>query len=324
MNRKADMCAALERKQPAGMVPFWELSFHAWDQLSGKHVVLGREFEALTDAVKDRALNTNAEIFLSISEDLGYAALRLPGGYWEEAPGHPAYFWLPGDWRLRQIEVVRKHAPADLMLIENCGGVMAMPGATEYMEFAYKLIDEPEAIDQLAKQCLENGLRMARRLREVGIEALVTASDIADNRGPYFRPEQMERFVLPYLRKWAAEIKALGAYSILHTDGNIMPCLEAIADSGVNAIQAIDPTAGMDLYETKRQVGDRLCLCGNMDCGLLLTGTPEQVYAAARDLLLCCKPGGGLVFGASNAVQREVPVANYRAMARAWREHGTY
>ena len=52
-----------------------------------------------------------------------------------------------------------------------------------------------------------------------------------------------------------------------------------------------------------------------------LGGLDETLAIAHdRDLLLRCKPGGGLVFGASNAVQSEVPVANYRAMARAWRE----
>jgi hypothetical protein len=48
------------------------------------------------------------------------------------------------------------------------------------------------------------------------------------------------------------------------------------------------------------------------------------VYAATRDLLLDCKAGGGLVLGASNAVQQEAPVDNYRAMIHAWQEHGSY
>ena len=34
--------------------------------------------------------------------------------------------------------------------------------------------------------------------------------------------------------------------------------------------------------------------------------------------------GGGFVLGASNAVQREVPAENYRAMLAAWKRYGTY
>ncbi|MBI4023822.1 MAG: hypothetical protein HY360_02510 [Verrucomicrobia bacterium] len=57
----------------------------------------------------------------------------------------------------------------------------------------------------------------------------------------------------------------------------------------------------------KARVGDRLCLCGNVDCGLLLTGTPSQIHAVTAELLAMCKTGGGLVLGASNAVQPVAP-----------------
>jgi len=57
---------------------------------------------------------------------------------------------------------------------------------------------------------------------------------------------------------------------------------------------------------------------------LLVAGRPEDVYGASRDLLISCKDGGGLVFGASNAVQREVPLENYMAQIRAWHDFGQY
>ncbi|MCX7916351.1 MAG: hypothetical protein N3A53_08645 [Verrucomicrobiae bacterium] len=86
-------------------------------------------------------------------------------------------------------------------------------------------------------------------------------------------------------------------------------------------LQAIDLAAGMDLSTVKAAVGHRLCLCGNLDCGLLLTGTPEQNYAAARDRLLIGKPGGAYVFGASNAVQPNLSLENHEAIIAAWRAH---
>ena len=45
-------------------------------------------------------------------------------------------------------------------------------------------------------------------------------------------------------------------------------------------------------------------------------------WEKSSKLLLACKDGGGFVLGASNAVQPEVPVANYRAMIEAWKQHG--
>jgi len=169
-------------------------------------------------------------------------------------------------------------------------------------------------VDEQARMTLRSGVERARILRELGVELLFTASDIADNHGVFFNPAQMERFILPYLREWAAGVRALGGWSVLHSDGNLDACVEALAESGLSALQAIDPVAGMDIRAVKRQVAGRLCLCGNIDCGLLLTGAPDQVRAATRRLLADCAPGGGLVLGASNAVQPEVPPANYRAL----------
>jgi uroporphyrinogen decarboxylase len=324
MSKKSDMQAALEGHQPTGAVPIWEIEFHAWDRASGRHVMLGQEFAALSPAEREKALYANAEILISVSHDLHYAALTVPGGYWEVAPGTPAYYWLPGEARYRQIEVLHEVGVGDLMLVAVSGGVMAMPGATNYVGFAYKLFDAPEEIDEQAQNTLAHGLEAARRFRDMGIEALITASDIADNHGPFFSPQQMERFILPYLRKWARGVREMGGYAILHTDGDLAPCLEGIAASGIHALQAIDPVAGMDIRLVKEQVGDRLCLCGNVDCGLLVNGAPEQVYAATQALLLDCKAGGRLVLGASNAVQQAVSMENYRAMICAWQEFGAY
>jgi uroporphyrinogen decarboxylase len=344
MSKKDDMRAALERRQPVGAVPLWELEFHAWDKAwarvrpreTDRQVVLGEAFCALSPTEQECALHANAEIMLSVAEELDFAALTVPNHYWEIAPGAPAYYWLPPEARFRQIEILHQAGSHGIMLVGGSGGVMAMPGASSYVEFSYRLFDAPEEIDRQAAQTLEHGVEMARRLRDLGIEAVFTASDIADNRGVFFNPAQMERFILPYLRRWAEAVKGMGLYAILHTDGDINSCLEDLAESGIDALQAIDPVAGMEMRSVKDAVGDRLCLCGNVDCGLLVMGTPGpdvspdalsgpgEVYAATRDLLLDCKAGGGLVLGASNAVQPEVPIENYMAMIEAWREHGRY
>jgi uroporphyrinogen decarboxylase len=316
MNRRDDMIAALLcRHQNA--VPIWELSFHLWDAFSGRHVVLGEEFANLGDIEKERALETNEEIMVSVCHDLGFAGLTLPGEYWYQAPGELAYYILPDEYRLRQVQVLRELAQGSLLLIAGTGGVLA---ANYSDDFCYSLIHEPEVIDEMAKDCLKAATGTAARFRDVGIDVVVTSSDIADNSGPFFRPAQMRRFILPYLDSWASRCAEMGLLSILHTDGQMTPHLAEIADTAVNALQALDPVAGMDMISAKEIVGDRLCLCGNIDCGLLLTASPEAGYAATQALLTGMRGKNGWALGASNAVQNEVPIANYRVMISAWRE----
>jgi len=321
VNRKQNMIAALHHRQPPECVPLWELEFQAWDAASGEHVVLGREFEALSAARQERAMHKNAEILLSVSDQMGYAALTSPNAYWEQAPGQLAYYCMPGVTRFRQLEILRELCSDDLMLIACTGGIL---GADYSIDFCGRLADDSDSVDEQARSGLARAMDLARRFRDCGAEAVVSPSDMADNSGPFFSPRQMARWILPYLTEWSERIREMGMYTILHSDGNLTAYMDAIAATGLDAIQAIDPTAGMDMRQTKDTVGTRLCLCGNLDCGLLLRGTPDAIYEATRDLLNTCKDGGGLVLGSSNAVQPEVPMENYRAMVEAWRKYGRY
>ena len=220
--------------------------------------------------------------------------------------------------------VLREVVQDELLLVSGSGGVMAMPGAEEYVEFSYKLYDAPEEIDARAQRTLESGLEAAKRLRDCGADVVLTSSDIADNHGLYFKPQLLERFILPYLCRWATAVRKMDLYAILHSDGNLIKAIDAIADSGIHALQAIDPVAGMDMLATKQAVKGRICLCGNVDCGMLVRGTPQDIYTATRDLLLSCKQDGGLILGASNAVQIEVPVENYLALVQAHQDFCYY
>ena len=140
----------------------------------------------------------------------------------------------------------------------------------------------------------------------------------------FFSPAQLERFWLPYLHKWATAVRDMGLYTILHSDGDLTKVLDLLAASPLQALQAIDPIAGMDLAETKREVGDRLCLCGNVDCGVLHFGPVEKIRDLTRRTLEVGKPGGRYVLGASNAVFQEMAVEHYDAMMGAWQERGDY
>jgi len=316
-NKKPDITAALLSEQPQKAVPLWELEFHLWNSFSDNRVVLGTEFLKLTLAEQEKALHLNAEIMLTVSRELHFSALTVPGGYWEIAPGEPAYYWLPDEARIKQVKILKQLFSDHIMLMAVTGAIIGIPNSNDYIVFSLKLLETPEEIDLLAQKSLLDGIEAAKRFHDLGVDGLITAADIAENRGPYFSPEHMQRFILPYF-------KSLGAFPILHTDGNIETCLDDLAQTGISALQAIDPVAGMDIKKVKQRIGDRVCLCGNIDCGLFLTGTPEQVYEATVAILQDCKTGGGFVLGASNVIQSQAPKENILAMIEAWKQYGTY
>lgn len=319
LSRREIMRMALSGQAVPPEVPIWEIEFHGWNSFSRKKVVLGRAFEALTPAEQEKALHQNAEIFCTVAEELCFHGVTMPSGYWEVAPDVPAYFWLPGEARFKQAEITAKMADGRFMLVGNCGGTIGIPHSDKYLEFSYLMYDTPEKVDEMAAKAYSTGLANLPKWRDAGVEAVFTASDIADNHGVFFPPELFDRFFIKNLRNYATEVRKAGLFLIQHTDGNINTVLEVLADSGIHALQAIDPVAGMDIRDVKKRVGERLTLCGNVDCGLLLTGKPENIYNNTLELIRDCRKGGRFVLGASNAVQQEAPAANYRAMIDAWK-----
>ena len=121
------------------------------------------------------------------------------------------------------------------------------------------------------------------------------------------------------------EYHKLGFYSIKHTDGNVMPILKQMADCKPDAIHSLDPQGGVNLREARKIVGDKIALIGNVNCGLLQTGTDEEVdQDVRRSLNEGMADGKGYVFATSNLVYAGLPLERYERMVELWRREGVY
>jgi uroporphyrinogen decarboxylase len=95
--------------------------------------------------------------------------------------------------------------------------------------------------------------------------------------------------------------------------------------AGIDALDPIEPIAGMDIGEVKARYGDRIALCGNVDCGELLSrGTARQVIEAVKETIAKASPGGGHILASSNSIHPAVKPLNYKAMVEAARRYGRY
>src|SRR5699024_221677 len=102
----------------------------------------------------------------------------------------------------------------------------------------------------------------------------------------FFSPDMFEELVAPHLKECIDTYRSLGYYTIKHTDGNINPILDQIVACGPDALHSIDPQGGMNLAEVRKKYGDKICTIGNVNCGLLQTGTDEE---AAEDVRRCLR-----------------------------------
>ena len=138
-------------------------------------------------------------------------------------------------------------------------------------------------------------------------------------------PGHFRELVLPYLKRSIETAHELGVRYIKHTDGNIWSLLDAMMEAGIDAIDPLEPIAGMDIGEVKTRYGDRMALVGNLDCtDLLPNATPEEVEDAVKETIAKGAPGGGYILASSNSIHPAVRPENYRAMVEAARRWGEY
>ncbi len=161
---------------------------------------------------------------------------------------------------------------------------------------------------------------------EHGVDAIIGGEDWAGKNGPLISPRHYRQLVIPRLQTLVRECHRLGVLFIKHTDGDITRVEEdLLVESGIDAYQAIEPQAGMDIAKLKQRYGQHLTLMGNVDCAHLLTfGTTELVQAETRRIIQAAAPGGGFVLTSSNSIHSGVPVENYLAMLEANRRFGQY
>ena len=103
-----------------------------------------------------------------------------------------------------------------------------------------------------------------------------------------------------------------------------MPILDSLVESKPHALHSLDPQGGVDLGDMKSRIGDKVCLVGNVNCGLLQTGTDAEVEADVRRALSQGMPGGGYVFGTSNCIYTGMALERYELMLKIRQEEGRY
>jgi len=126
------------------------------------------------------------------------------------------------------------------------------------------------------------------------------------------------------LQRIASEAHQRNLKIIIHSCGNVNELLDLFADWGFDGIHSLEPTAGMDLAEVKRRVGDRMCVFGNLDIAHVLSqGTRPEVEAAVKAALRAAAQDGGFIMAMTNS-HHAVKVENTRWMVEYTHRHGTY
>ncbi len=187
--------------------------------------------------------------------------------------------------------------------------------------FAYAMADDPQLVDMVLSTYVDWSIKAVKSLVKAGFDLVWSFDDVADNNGSLFSPKVYRELVIPHLRRVAQAIKSTGVPWISHSDGDMKPILENWLSLGMNGIHPIQPDV-MDIFSLKEQVGNRVCLVGNIDMAKLCLGTPEEIKAEVSEKLARLGKGGGYIISSSNSLISEMKVENVQMMLKLIKEQG--
>lgn len=329
--------AALGREEP-DRVPIWELIIND-PTLSALYGDIGYLEFAKRDGLDGVTIFENQQL----TPGPGGAMLDEWGIQWRTAEGgvgYPSGGPIKSRDDLQSFEPPDPNAPHRLQslreAVECFQGRRAVVFLThEVFEFSHYLygldnllidyIEEPDFVHDLAGMISNYKIELAEAAIDAGADAIVSGDDYAHRLAPIMSVSHFEEYSLPYIEKLVDAVHRKGAPLIKHTDGNIWSILDQMVDAGIDAIDPLEPIAGMDIGLAKERYGDRVALIGNVDCTEILTRrSVEDVADAVKETIAKASVGGGHILASSNSIHPGVKPENYRAMVEAGREFGVY
>jgi hypothetical protein len=195
-----------------------------------------------------------------------------------------------------------------------------------FESFLMRMISEPEFVKKAMEIGTANSILWGKKLIDEGVDGVLIGGDFCSSEGPLMSPHHFRQYILPYLKEQCQELHNYkkDIFIIHHCDGNTWSLLDMFIEAGIDGIQAIQATAGMDIKRLKEKYGDELTFFGAIDGALLVKGTEDDI---AREVIYNLKygaPGGGFVLTSGNTIQIGVKFENYMKMLSVLKEYGNY
>ena len=320
MTPKQRAIAALTLQQP-DEVPTFELEFQLSREVFGKEFFPQELSRAnvlkLSKPEREKRTYQLAEDMVHVYSSLEYCML----------PAHYCSAWHiteDYDGRALLMKYLRDMVGDTMLIGDHADGTFSIPDGNRMYDFVYEIADDPDSVHARAEKMMNDAIEENKRRVAAGVDVGYMCADYCYNSGPFLSPDMFSQFVTPYLAKIIEEAKKIGMYTIKHTDGDIMPILDQLVSCEPHALHSLDPMAGVDIKVIKETVGDKVALCGNVNCSFLQTGTDEELIASAEYAMTHGKPNGGYIYCTSNVPFTGINPDRYMMILDVWKRMKAY
>lgn len=182
---------------------------------------------------------------------------------------------------------------------------------------------EPERFhDHFFVPCIHKSAAIVAELAQASASPFVYVhDDLADARGPVFRPSWYEQYILPHYPQIFAEAKRLGKKIIYVADGNMTAFLPHLVEAGVDGLMFETPATPLEaVIEHFGQKGQ--FFIGGIATQTLTFGTPDEIRRMVLDLAERAGAYPCFAMASGGGLHGNVPLENLIAYLDARAEVG--
>ena len=217
---------------------------------------------------------------------------------------------------LTATRLAREELGNDYFIKTNCdSGPFSVAAALRGEEqFFIDLYEDPQFALDLLDICSEAVISYGKVIADHGAHGIT----FGDATSGLISREHYQQFALPFARRVISELRCTGLPVFYHICGNTTHILDLMCDTGADVLE-IDHL--VDLQFVRDTLGDKVCVEGNVDpTGILLQGTPSQVFEESLKCIEKAGQNGGLILSSGCEVPRYTPPMNVDQLLAASRQ----
>jgi uroporphyrinogen decarboxylase len=185
-----------------------------------------------------------------------------------------------------------------------------------YEGLFYKIIDNPDLVTAVFDSWGEKVLEFYKQVVSMdGVGAIWHADDLGFKTGPFLSPADMNRWVIPWMKKFAKVAHDHGKLFILHSCGNHFNngLIDVLIDEvKVDVLHSFQDVI-LPVNKALEQYGNRIAMAGGVDVDVLCRAEEKDLRKYVSEMIDNCA-GKRWALGTGNTVANYIPPEQYLIM----------
>ena len=190
------------------------------------------------------------------------------------------------------------------------------------VEFSYALFDKRALIQKSVELKTEWFIQTSKFAVTLGIDFVVMGDDLGFKGHGYISPKDFKELAFPYYRRIA---DAIPVPVFWHSEGYIRDYIPMAIEAGIKGLHGIEPGAGMNMGEIKREFGKDLVLMGNVDGNEIMC--QRDLSLVRKEIDRCLSEGmegGGFILSIAGSAHEGVEIEALMEMCQYAQVAGVY